>query len=73
MGDRGQVVVPAGLRERSGLHPGRKMVFIETANGVLLLTREQLREMVRSGLTGRDLVGELLVARRAESAVEDAP
>lgn len=36
------------------------------------LTREQLRELVRKQLEGRDLVAELLADRRREAEREDA-
>lgn len=71
MGDRGRLVVPAELRERAGLHEGRAVVLVETPSGVLLLTREQLRDLVRSGLEGKDLVGQLLAERRAAANAED--
>lgn len=71
MGDRGRLVVPAELRERAGLHEGRAVVLVETPRGVLLLTREQLRDLVRSDLEGKDLVGQLLAERRAAANAED--
>ena len=73
MGDRGRLVIPADLRERGGLAEGTPLVVIETAAGLVLLTREQLRDRVRADLAGLDLVGELLAERRAEAAAEDAP
>lgn len=72
MGDRGRLVVPAELRERAGLHEGRAVVLVETPQGLLLLTREQLRDLVRSGLEGKDLVDHLLADRRAAASAEDA-
>lgn len=72
MGDRGRLVIPAELRERAGLQEGSELVLIETANGVVVLTRDQLKTRVRSDLEGVDLVGELLADRRQESGVEDA-
>jgi AbrB family looped-hinge helix DNA binding protein len=72
MGDRGRLVVPAELRERAGLHEGRPVVLVETPHGLLLLTREQLRDLVRSGLEGKDLVNQLLADRRAAADAEDA-
>jgi bifunctional DNA-binding transcriptional regulator/antitoxin component of YhaV-PrlF toxin-antitoxin module len=71
MGDRGRLVVPAELRERAGLHEGRPIVLVETPHGLLLLTREQLRDLVREGLEGKDLVDSLLSDRRAAAATED--
>lgn len=71
MGDRGRLVVPAELRERAGLQEGRPLVLVETDAGVVLLTREQLKERVRADLTGLDLVDELLAERRALARDED--
>jgi AbrB family looped-hinge helix DNA binding protein len=59
MGDRGRLVVPAELRERAGLAEGRRLVLFETARGVLLLTQDQAKDLVRSDLEGLDLVEEL--------------
>ena len=66
MGDRGRLVVPAELRERAGLVEGRRLVLLETSRGVLLLTQDQAKELVRADLEGQDLVGELLADRRRE-------
>jgi AbrB family looped-hinge helix DNA binding protein len=72
MGDRGRLVIPAGLRERAGLAEGTPLVLMETPQGLVLLTRSQLQELVRADLADLDLVGELLAERRAEAAAEDA-
>ena len=60
MGDRGRLVVPAGVRERAGLSEGTPLILLETPMGIVLLTREQLRARARSELAGLDLVAELL-------------
>jgi bifunctional DNA-binding transcriptional regulator/antitoxin component of YhaV-PrlF toxin-antitoxin module len=70
MGDRGRLVIPANLRERAGLVEGRPVVLLETARGIVLLTREQLKELVRADLSGLDLVDELLSERRRDAAAE---
>ena len=72
MGDRGRLVIPAELRERTGLTEGTLLVLLETPKGLVLLTRSQLQELVQADLAGLDLVGELLAERRAEAATEDA-
>ncbi len=64
MGDRGRLVVPAELRERGGLREGTPMVMFETQRGIVLLSREQLKDLVRADLAGLDLVGALLAERR---------
>lgn len=72
MGDRGRIVIPAEVRDRAGLAEGTPVILFETAAGLVLLTRAQLRDRVRSDLAGLDLVDELLAERRAEAAAEDA-
>lgn len=71
MGDRGRIVVPAEIRERTGLKVGTPLVLLEAAGGLVLLTRQQLRARVRGELAGVDLVDELLAERRSASKVED--
>jgi AbrB family looped-hinge helix DNA binding protein len=72
MGDRGRLVVPAELRERLNLKPGTPLVLLETPQGVVLATREQVKTLVRAGLQGLDLVSELLEDRRRQAVAEDA-
>ena len=72
MGDRGRLVIPAAMRDRVGLTEGTPLVLVEGPTGLVLLTREQLRERVRADLAGLDLVVELLADRRAEAAADDA-
>jgi AbrB family looped-hinge helix DNA binding protein len=71
MGDRGRLVVPAEVRERAGLAVGTNLILLETPSGIVLLTRDQLRDRVRAELSGLDLVGELLTERRASAARDD--
>jgi len=72
MGDRGRLVVPAELRERLHLKPGSSLLLLETPQGVVLATREQVKTLVRAGLQGLDLVSELLEDRRRQALAEDA-
>jgi hypothetical protein len=44
---------------------------MEAPLGLLLLTREQLRDLVRSGLEGKGLLEHLLADRRAAASAED--
>ncbi len=73
MGDRGRLVVPAELRSKAGLTEGTPLVLLHTPGGVVLVSREQLRSLVRADLAGLDLVGELLGDRRRQATIEDAP
>lgn len=72
VGNKGRVVVPAEVRARAGIDEGTVLVLLETPTGLVLLTREQLRQRVRDDLAGADLVTELLAERRANAAAEDA-
>ena len=72
VGDRGRIVVPAEVRERAHLVEGTALVMLDTPEGLVLLTRDQLRARVRADLSEVDLVGDLLAERRAAAAAEDA-
>jgi len=72
VGDRGRMVVPAEVRERAGITEGTVLVMLDTHNGLVLLTRDQLRDRVRADLAGTDLVGELVAERRANALADDA-
>ncbi|MGQ0845260.1 MAG: AbrB/MazE/SpoVT family DNA-binding domain-containing protein [Sporichthyaceae bacterium] len=72
VGDRGRLVIPAELRERSGLGPGAELVLLDTPAGLVLLTRDQLLARVRADLAGLDLVDELLADRRRAAVEEDS-
>ncbi len=54
------------------MHEGVVLVFIETDSGIVLLSRDQLKELVHRDLAGMDLVTQLLAGRRADAAAEDA-
>lgn len=71
MGNRGRLVVPVELRERAGMREGAVLVLLETDSGVILLTREQLKRLVRNDLAGADLVTQLLAERRSNALAED--
>jgi hypothetical protein len=47
-------------------------VLLDTPEGIVLLTREQLRARVRDELAGLDLVDALLDDRRRAAQIEDA-
>lgn len=72
MGDRGRLVVPADLRQRQRWEQGTPLVFVETDDGVLVATREQMKARVRKQLAGPSLVDELAQERRAEAVREGA-
>ena len=47
------------------------MLFMETPDCVVLMTREQAKVLIRRQLAGRSLVEELMAERRAAAARED--
>lgn len=71
MGDRGRLVVPAELRARQHWDQGVPLLMIETAGGVILVTREQAKALVRSQLDGKDALDALLAERRRAADSED--
>ena len=72
VGNRGRLVLPADLRERTGLGEGSELVLMETEGAIVLFTREQLKARVRADLADRDLVGSLIAERRLAAQAEDA-
>jgi AbrB family looped-hinge helix DNA binding protein len=70
MGDRGRLVIPADLRDSAGLSEGTPLILMDTPGGIVLLTRDQLKDLVRSDLAGLDLVAELIRERRQEAEQE---
>jgi AbrB family looped-hinge helix DNA binding protein len=73
VGDRGRLVVPAEVREQAGLTPGTELVLLDTPDGLVLLTRDQLKQRVRAELDGTDLVTQLLADRRRNAEQEERP
>lgn len=71
VGNRGRIVVPAEVRERAGLSEGTPLVLLETDDGLVLFTRDQLRVRVSKELDGLDLVSDLLTERRRSAERED--
>ena len=71
VGDRGRVVLPAGIRERRNWTEGTTLVAIETKRGVILASRDELERLVQDQLVGAEVVDLLLEERRAASQRED--
>lgn len=73
MGDRGRLVIPQELRARLHLDAGTPLAVVETPEALLLLTRAQLKDLVRRDLAGESLVEQLLADRVREVAAEARP
>ena len=72
VGEGGQLFLPADVQAQTGLSEGTELMLLESPGGLVLMTREQLLDRVRSDLAGLDLVGELLADRRSAARIEDA-
>ncbi|WP_120006095.1 AbrB/MazE/SpoVT family DNA-binding domain-containing protein [Nesterenkonia muleiensis] len=72
LGDRGRLVVPAEVRVRQRWETGTSLIFIDSDDGVVVMSREQARERIRQQLEGKDLVNELLADRRRDAQHENA-
>lgn len=74
LGDRGRLVLPAGLRRALGCSAGDELVARLDRDSVRIVSRRQLARQARGLLraTGeqRDFVAELLAERRQEVAQE---
>ena len=71
MGDRGRLVVPLELRERWNMHAGSTLLMIDTPDGIVVATRDQVKRLLREQLRGKSLVDELIADRRAAAAADD--
>jgi AbrB family looped-hinge helix DNA binding protein len=72
MGDRGRIVVPNDIRERMHLEKGTPVIFHETEDGLLILTREQAIRRLRAQLPpGASAVDELIAERREAARLEN--
>lgn len=72
VGEKGRLVVPAGVRAHHGWVVGDRLIAVDTPSGLLLTDRARLRKIVREQLADSgDLVGELLAERRAEAEADD--
>ena len=71
MGDRGRLVVPLELRERWNMHAGSALLMIDTPDGIVVATRDQVKRLLREQLRGKSLVDELIADRRAAAADDD--
>lgn len=72
VGDRGRVVLPAGLRQRRNWPEGTILIAVETERGVVLTRRDELERLVREQLAGSDPVADLMEERRLAASREDA-
>lgn len=71
VGDKGRVVVPSEIRDARGWVKGTTLIGIDTSKGLLLMSRDDARRMVKEQLSGRDLAQELIDERADEARRDD--
>ena len=69
LGEKGQVVIPAEMREALGLKPGDAVIVRLEGKSVRITTRHALIEELEGAFAtpGRDLTAELLEERHEEA------
>lgn len=66
-----RLVVPAELRAGGGFDQGDVLVLIDSPGGVVMVSRDRLRDLVRRDLADHDLVDDLIKDRREAARRED--
>jgi len=70
VGDRGRLLLPAKLRHQAGLDSGVRVSLIAEPGGVRVVPTKDIARVMRGAFRdtakGKDLVQELLAARRQE-------
>jgi AbrB family looped-hinge helix DNA binding protein len=64
VGNKGRIVIPAGLRETKGWTDDTVLVFIEDGENVTLHSRDELERRVLAEWKGTSTVDEFLEERR---------
>ena len=73
VGNKGRVVLPAAIRQSRNWTEGTVLIAVDTDDGVLLLTRDELERKVLAEFAGKGngIVDELIDERHAEAAREN--
>jgi AbrB family looped-hinge helix DNA binding protein len=66
------LVVPAEVRADLNWTQGTRLILTETEDGVMLMSVDQARALLRKQIGDRDPVAELIAERRAEALRENA-
>ena len=64
-------MIPAEIRGRHELTMGTPLILIDSDDGLVLLTREQMKRRVQQDYRGTGIVDSLLADRRTAAAGED--
>jgi AbrB family looped-hinge helix DNA binding protein len=72
VGKKGRVVPPKALRDRHGWEEGAALVFVDRAEGVLVMTQAEALAAVRASLAGADSLADELISEHRTEAAKDA-
>jgi AbrB family looped-hinge helix DNA binding protein len=74
VGNKGRVVLPAEVRRSRNWSEGTVLIALDTDDGVLLMTRDDLERKVLAEFAGKGvgIVDELIAERRREAERDNA-
>jgi bifunctional DNA-binding transcriptional regulator/antitoxin component of YhaV-PrlF toxin-antitoxin module len=72
VGNKGRVVIPAGLRESRGWTDETVLVFVDELDTVRLVSRDDLERQVLAEMAGGPSLADELIAERRAEARRDA-
>ena len=64
MKDRGQLEIPSELLRKQKWEPGTQLLMMETPHGVITMTGEQAKELIKRQIGVSSLVEDLIAERR---------
>lgn len=64
MKDRGQLEIPSKLLRKQKWEPGTQLLMMETPHGVITMTGEQAKQLIKRQIGAGSLVEELIAERR---------
>ena len=67
---KGQLVIPAKIREKMAIEEGTEVIFIETERGVEIVTKKRMLEWLRGCAKGKGSLNEFLELRHTEKQKE---
>lgn len=70
VGDRGRLVITSALRRSQKWEPGTQLLMLDTPNGVITMTQQQAKQLIRKQIGAGRLVEELLAERRSAAQKE---
>lgn len=63
-------MIPSALRRSQKWEPGTQLLMLDTPNGVITMTQQQAKQVIRKQIGAGRLVEELLAERRSAAQKE---